>query len=73
VLLLVMAVPALGLTLALPDNGSAATGTSQRTAFDTVSHAFGPGYNGPLLVLANLNPALGPAAAGQQAGAVQRS
>jgi RND superfamily putative drug exporter len=70
VLLLVMAVPALGLTLALPDNGSAATGTSQRTAFDTVSHAFGPGYNGPLLVLANLNPALGPAATGQQAGAV---
>jgi RND superfamily putative drug exporter len=68
--LAVLAVPALKLTLALPDNGSAAAGTSQRTAFDTISHTFGPGYNGPLLVLANLNPAAGPAAAEQQADAV---
>jgi putative drug exporter of the RND superfamily len=64
--LAVLAVPALKLTLALPDNGSAPSGTSQRAAFDTVSRAFGPGYNGPLLVLAHVNPA----AAGQQAGAV---
>jgi RND superfamily putative drug exporter len=68
--LAVLAVPALKLALALPDNGSAATGTSQRTAFDTISHTFGPGYNGPLLVLATLKPAPGPAAAGQQADAV---
>jgi putative drug exporter of the RND superfamily len=64
--LAVLAVPALKLTLALPDNGSAASGTSQRAAFDTVSRAFGPGYNGPLLVLADVNPAT----AGQQANAV---
>jgi len=51
----------------------AATGTSQRTAFDTVSHAFGPGYNGPLLVLANLNPALGPAPPGSRPAPWQRS
>lgn len=69
VVLAVLAGPALRLTLALPDNGSAAAGTSQRSAFDTVSHAFGPGYNGPLLVLAQLNQAPGPAAA-RQAGAV---
>ena len=62
--------PALGLTLALPDNGSAAGSTSQRTAFDTISDAFGPGYNGPLLVLANLAPGKDPGAAGQQADAV---
>src|SRR5215471_9075401 len=68
--LLVLAVPALGLALALPDNGSAASGTSQRIAFDTICSAFGPGYNGPLLVLANLDPAADPAAAGQQADAV---
>src|SRR5215831_4204029 len=55
--LLVLAVPALGLTLALPDNGSAAGGSSQRIAFDTISSTFGPGYNGPLLVLAHVNPA----------------
>jgi RND superfamily putative drug exporter len=68
--LAVLAVPALGLTLALPDNGSAASGTSQRTAFDTVSSTFGPGYNGPLLVLATLNPGPAPAPAEQQANAV---
>jgi RND superfamily putative drug exporter len=68
--LLVLAVPALALTLALPDNGSAASGTSQRIAFDTISGTFGPGYNGPLLVLANLSPAANPADAGQQADAV---
>ena len=71
--LLVMAVPALALTLALPDNGSAASGTSQRAAFDTISSTFGPGYNGPLLVLATLSPAADPAAAGQQADAAWTS
>jgi RND superfamily putative drug exporter len=68
--LLVLAVPALGLTLALPDNGSAAGGTTQRIAFDTITSTFGPGYNGPLLVLANLTPGADPAAAAQQADAV---
>jgi putative drug exporter of the RND superfamily len=70
VVLCALAVPALRLTLALPDNGSAAIGTSQRTAFDTVSRTFGPGYNGPLLVLADLHPAPGRGNAGQEAGAV---
>ncbi|GGZ52374.1 MMPL family transporter [Streptomyces bluensis] len=44
--------PATDLRLALPDNGSAAHGTSQRETYDTVTDAFGPGFNGPLLVLA---------------------
>jgi hypothetical protein len=66
----VLAVPALRLTLALPDNGSAASGTSQRMAFDTISSAFGPGYNGPLLVVANLTPGAHPAAAARQADTV---
>ncbi|MER6343918.1 MMPL family transporter [Streptomyces sp. NPDC001595] len=66
--LLVLAVPAADLRLALPDNGSAAHGTSQRETYDTVGEAFGPGFNGPLLVLAETD------ATGQegqrQAGAV---
>jgi putative drug exporter of the RND superfamily len=66
----VLAVPAARLTLALPDNGSAAAGTSQRSAFDTISDSFGPGYNGPLLVLANINPSASSAAAQQEADAV---
>ncbi|EPH39748.1 MMPL family transporter [Streptomyces aurantiacus] len=47
-----VAVPAKDLRLALPDNGSAPSGSSQRQTYDTVSDAFGPGFNGPLLVLA---------------------
>jgi RND superfamily putative drug exporter len=68
--LAVLALPAIKLSLALPDNGSAASGTSQRAAFDTISSTFGPGYNGPLLVLASLNPAANPAAAEHEADAV---
>ncbi|MFD9908646.1 MMPL family transporter [Streptomyces sp. NPDC059063] len=49
--LAVVAVPAKDLRLALPDNGSAPSGSSQRQTYDTVSEAFGPGFNGPLLVL----------------------
>jgi RND superfamily putative drug exporter len=66
----VLAIPAARLTLALPDNGSAATGSSQRVAFDTVSSTFGPGYNGPLLVLSDIKPSASPAAARQEATAV---
>ncbi|MFI5758643.1 MMPL family transporter [Streptomyces sp. NPDC051569] len=49
--LLVLAIPALQLRLALNDNGSEPKATATRQAYDTVSHAFGPGANGPLIVL----------------------
>ena len=48
--LAIAAVPAKDLQLALPDNGTAPVGSTQRTAFDLVDREFGPGYNGPLLV-----------------------
>jgi RND superfamily putative drug exporter len=67
VALLVMAVPALQLRLALPDNGTAAEETAERQAYDAVSEFFGPGLNGPLLVLVD---GLDPATAQQTAGAV---
>jgi RND superfamily putative drug exporter len=54
VLLGVMAIPALGLRLAIPDNGSAEPGTPARETFDLISTAFGPGYNGPLSVTAEI-------------------
>ncbi|MDQ7906190.1 MMPL family transporter [Phytohabitans sp. ZYX-F-186] len=50
----VLAVPAAGLRLALTDNGSAPAGSTQRQAYDLTAEAFGPGFNGPLLVLADL-------------------
>jgi RND superfamily putative drug exporter len=65
--LLLMSIPALQLRLALPDNGTAAEETAERQAYDAVSEFFGPGLNGPLLVLVD---GLDPAQAQQGAGAV---
>ncbi|WP_086723252.1 MMPL family transporter [Streptomyces carpinensis] len=61
--LLAVAVPARDLQLALPDNGSAPTSSSQRQAYDTISEKFGPGFNGPLLVHADTSRATDPQAA----------
>ncbi|MEV5309352.1 MMPL family transporter [Streptomyces sp. NPDC052610] len=66
--LVTVAVPAADLRLALPDNGTAAHDTPQRETYDTVGEAFGPGFNGPLLILAEAD-ASGPEGQ-QQAGAV---
>jgi putative drug exporter of the RND superfamily len=49
--LLVLAIPALSLRLALADNSSAATNTTQRQAYELISSEFGPGFNGPLTLL----------------------
>jgi RND superfamily putative drug exporter len=51
----VLAMPAAGLRLALTDNGSAPVASTQRQAYDLTAAAFGPGFNGPLLVLADLS------------------
>ncbi|MGW1954454.1 MMPL family transporter [Streptomyces sp. NPDC001920] len=50
-LLLTLALPAADLRLALPDNASAPAGSTERKAYDTIRDKFGPGFNGPLLVL----------------------
>ena len=49
--LLVMALPVLRLELGLPGSEAKSTASSDRRAYDLVSDAFGPGANGPLLVL----------------------
>jgi RND superfamily putative drug exporter len=46
-----VAVPATQLRLGLPDDGMAATNTTQRKAYDLISKGFGPGLNGPLTVV----------------------
>lgn len=58
-----LAWPAHSLRLALPDNGTAPAGSSQRLAYDQVSKEFGPGFNGPLLVLADTGHSTDPTAA----------
>ncbi|WP_432036054.1 MMPL family transporter [Streptomyces cucumeris] len=49
--LLTVAVPAASLELDLPDDGSQPTSTTQRRAYDLLSQEFGPGFNGPLLLV----------------------
>ncbi len=50
-LLAVAAIPALDLRLALPDDSTAAPGSTQRTAYDQLSAGFGEGFNGPLVIV----------------------
>ncbi|MFD8614489.1 MMPL family transporter [Streptomyces sp. NPDC059631] len=45
------AVPATSLELGLPDDGSQPVSTTQRRAYDLLSEGFGPGFNGPLMVV----------------------
>ena len=47
-LMLVLAVPALGLRLASSDAGNDPTSQTTRQAFDLLAKGFGPGFNGPL-------------------------
>lgn len=53
----VLAIPVTQLQLGLPTDEVAAEGTSARTAYDTLAEGFGPGYNGPLLVVTEGLPA----------------
>ncbi|MET8981468.1 MMPL family transporter [Streptomyces sp. NPDC004539] len=46
----ILAVPAAGMKLGLPSGASYNTDTGQRRSYDLVSDAYGPGYNGPLLI-----------------------
>ncbi|MEU8508743.1 MMPL family transporter [Streptomyces brevispora] len=46
-----IAIPAASLEMGLPDDGSQPTSTTQRRAYDLLSEGFGPGFNGPLMVV----------------------
>ncbi|MFC9241447.1 MMPL family transporter [Streptomyces decoyicus] len=46
-----VAIPATSLELGLPDDGSQPTDTTQRKAYDLLSDGFGPGFNGPLMLV----------------------
>ncbi|MFE4061574.1 MMPL family transporter [Streptomyces sp. NPDC059096] len=46
----ILAVPALGMKMGLPSGASYNTDTAQRQSYELVSDAYGPGYNGPLMI-----------------------
>jgi RND superfamily putative drug exporter len=52
--LLTLAAPALSLNTGFPDAGDDPTGQTERTAYDLLADGFGPGFNAPLSVVADL-------------------
>jgi RND superfamily putative drug exporter len=65
----VLALPALGMRLGLPNDGSEPSASTVRKAYDLMADGFGKGANGPILVLAEY----GAAAPGQaEIGALVR-
>ncbi|ULR51265.1 MMPL family transporter [Streptomyces deccanensis] len=55
-----VALPATRLELGLPDDGSQPTSTTQRRAYDLLSEGFGPGFNGPLMVVVDAEDSASP-------------
>ena len=53
-ILLVLASPILGLRLGSADAGTDAKGTTTRQAYDLLAKGFGPGFNGPMQIVAQL-------------------
>ena len=58
-IVLALAAPVLGLRLGFPDEGNDKAGSMTRTAYDLTVQGFGPGANGPLLLVAELPPGEG--------------
>ncbi|MFD3781472.1 MMPL family transporter [Streptomyces sp. NPDC058612] len=54
----IIAIPASKLEMGLPDDGAQPVSTSQRQAYDLLSDGFGPGFNGPLMVVVDGDKAL---------------
>jgi RND superfamily putative drug exporter len=53
-ILLVMAMPLLSIRLGLSDHGNDPTSLTTRRAYDLLAKGFGPGFNGPILLAADL-------------------
>ncbi|MEU4614594.1 MMPL family transporter [Streptomyces umbrinus] len=53
--LLALAIPALRMETGFPDAGNDATSTTHRRAYDLLAEGFGPGFNAPLLIVADLD------------------
>lgn len=54
VILGTLAIPALSLDLNLPTGAQDPAGSTSRQAYDMIERGFGPGYNGPLIVMVDI-------------------
>ena len=55
-----LSLPAKDLFLSLPTSGDHAAGQPDRVTYDKIGQYFGPGYNGPLIVTADILPSTDP-------------
>ncbi len=56
IVIVVLAIPFFSLRLGSADQGTDPAGTPTRVAFDTLSQGFGPGFNGPLMLVSVVQP-----------------
>jgi putative drug exporter of the RND superfamily len=62
VVMLVLAIPVLSLRLGSSDQGNDPSSSTTRQAYDLLAEGFGPGFNGPLILVARTNTPAGAAA-----------
>lgn len=60
VLLGALAIPAAGLRLGMPGDEAKPTTATERRAYDELAQAFGPGFNGPLMIVVDAKGATDP-------------
>ena len=56
IIIVVIALPFFSIRLGSADQGTDPAGTPTRVAFDTLSRGFGPGFNGPLMLVSVVQP-----------------
>lgn len=71
-ILAVLAIPATRMELGLPSGATQPDSSTAHKAYDLVEESFGPGFNGPLLVVTDLSGATGPDAAQTVMGRLQQ-
>ncbi|WP_410789741.1 MMPL family transporter [Kribbella sp. C-35] len=67
-----LAIPATDLELGLPDDSTAAPDSTQRKAYEMLSEGFGPGFNGPLMVVVDAGASSDPRTAATATAAAVR-
>jgi RND superfamily putative drug exporter len=72
-IMLAFAIPALSMRMDLADAGNDPAGTTTRKAYDLLAEGFGPGFNGPLQVVARLPHPNDPAALREAAASLRQT
>ena len=71
-ILVLLALPLFSMRLAFTDAGNDPTSLTTRQAYDLLAQGFGPGFNGPLIVAADMHGPSGPGHRREAAGIVGR-